>query len=150
DREVGKPRFEREVVDHLENHDWLHAYSDTWDVDPELCGAPGGMHFNLRAGILKPNQADHRLTMKLGVQPRPGNFPKIQAFLEKIQPDREKREYIFDCVAVWASGAVHWERYWMFIGTGANGKSVLLGLISRALGDYATRSQKDLVIKSYQ
>lgn len=63
--------------------------------------------------------------------------PKFEAFLERVQPDPDMRA----CLQRWFGLSMTGEPIQKFLymyGMGANGKSLLAGLMRRMMGDYAT------------
>ncbi|WP_340109473.1 phage/plasmid primase, P4 family [Pikeienuella sp. HZG-20] len=63
--------------------------------------------------------------------------PRFHAFLEEIQPDIEMRRFLQRWFGLCMSALPH-QGLAFFYGDGANGKSVLVDLVRRVLGDYAT------------
>lgn len=66
--------------------------------------------------------------------------PKFEAFLSRIQPDAEMRRFLQRTFGLAMTGRVE-QRIWFFFGHGANGKSVLVDLMARMLGDYAATAK---------
>lgn len=63
--------------------------------------------------------------------------PKFDAFLERIQPDPEDRAFLQRWFGLSMTGQPVQKFLYMY-GMGANGKSLLAGLMRRMMGDYAT------------
>jgi putative DNA primase/helicase len=66
--------------------------------------------------------------------------PLFDAFFERIQPDRLRREFIMRWFGVSMTGLVE-QRLAFLHGGGANGKSVLVDVIAGVLGDYAASAR---------
>lgn len=60
--------------------------------------------------------------------------PKTQAFLEQIQPDKEIRDTIWEMFGYCLYRKTSFEKAFIFIGKGANGKSQVLDILSLMLG----------------
>ena len=60
---------------------------------------------------------------------------EIQDFFKKIQPDKEMREYLLTLMSTCLAGSISEENFYVFTGSGANGKSKLMELLKYTLGD---------------
>jgi P4 family phage/plasmid primase-like protien len=59
----------------------------------------------------------------------------IKDFLKKIQPEKIMRKYLMTLVSTCLAGSISEESFYVFTGSGANGKSKLMELLKYALGD---------------
>lgn len=59
----------------------------------------------------------------------------IDDFLKKIQPDNVMREYLMTLLSTCLAGSIYEENFYVFSGSGANGKSKLMELMKYTLGD---------------
>ena len=64
------------------------------------------------------------------------NVDEINDFMEKIQTDRVMREYLLTLLSTCLTGSVSEESFYIFTGSGANGKSKLMELVKHTMGDY--------------
>ncbi|MGR3495415.1 DNA primase family protein [Citreimonas sp.] len=62
--------------------------------------------------------------------------PNFDKFLERVQPSAEMRAFLQRWLALSMTG-LKIQRFSFFYGSGANGKSVLVDLIAKMLGDYS-------------
>ena len=62
-------------------------------------------------------------------------YKQVEDFLEKIQPDKEMRDYLLTLLSTCLAGSVSEESFYVFTGSGANGKSKLMELMKYTLGD---------------
>ena len=60
---------------------------------------------------------------------------EIKSFLKKIQPDKIMRHYLMTLLSTCLSGSISEESFYVFTGSGANGKSKLMELLKYTLGD---------------
>lgn len=60
----------------------------------------------------------------------------ITEFMKKIQPDKTMRKYLLTLLSTCLSGAVAETSFYVFTGSGANGKSKLMELLRYSFGDY--------------
>lgn len=72
--------------------------------------------------------------------------PMFTAFLERIQPDPDMREFLARLLGHTISGRVHEHLLAIAYGVGANGKSTLMELVREVLGDYAATTDPGLLI----
>ena len=62
-------------------------------------------------------------------------YKDIDGFLKKIQPDKTMREYLMTLLSTCLAGSICEESFYVFTGSGANGKSKLMELLKYSLGD---------------
>lgn len=90
---------------------------------------------------LQPHERGQRLTKMMPVDHDPAApHPQFDAFLERVQPDREMREFLKRWLGLSMTG-LPMQRLAFFYGGGANGKSVLVDLIARIMGNYAATAR---------
>jgi putative DNA primase/helicase len=74
---------------------------------------------------------------------------KWQEFLNTIfSGDQTLISYVQKVIGLCLSGEMNHQCFWLFFGTGANGKSVFIAVLSKLLGDYFMRSSSDFLMKS--
>ena len=61
----------------------------------------------------------------------------IETFIEQVLPDYEVRSYFLNHLATCLVGGNKSQKFHILTGSGSNGKSMLMNLTSKALGDYA-------------
>jgi putative DNA primase/helicase len=67
--------------------------------------------------------------------------PRFQAFLDRIQPLPEMRRYLQRWFGYSMTGLTNEQKFAFFYGSGANGKSVLVDLMAKIMGDYAASAK---------
>ena len=67
--------------------------------------------------------------------------PLFHAFLERVQPNREIRGFLQRWFGLSMTGLVGEQKFAFLYGRGANGKSVLVDLMARMMGDYAATAK---------
>ncbi|WP_439137569.1 DNA primase family protein [Roseicyclus sp.] len=67
--------------------------------------------------------------------------PTFEAFLERIQPDRDMRAFLQRWFGLSMTGLTGEQKFAFLYGAGANGKSVLVDVMARLFGDYATTAK---------
>ena len=64
-------------------------------------------------------------------------WPQIELFLSQVLPDPEVRSYFMKHLSTCLIGGNKAQKFHILTGSGSNGKSMLMNLASKALGDYA-------------
>lgn len=64
-------------------------------------------------------------------------WPAIQSFINQVLPDPEVRTYFMRHLATCLLGGNKAQKFHILTGSGSNGKSMLMNLVTKALGDYA-------------
>lgn len=88
-----------------------------------------------------PHSRDMRMSKIMPVAYDPdAPYPLFEQFLERVQPDREMREFLKRWLGYSMTG-MPMQRLVFFYGGGANGKSVLVDLIAKIMGNYAATAR---------
>jgi len=74
--------------------------------------------------------------------------PKWEAFLAEVQPDAEARDYLQHLAGYCAIGTTEQQKFFVFTGSGGNGKSVWSEVMQGVLGDYAIVGDKSVITAS--
>jgi len=61
---------------------------------------------------------------------------EIQQFLTSVFTNKEVKNYVKDILASILDGGIRQEKFYVFTGSGSNGKSKLLELVQKAIGEY--------------
>ncbi|MFH8939494.1 DNA primase family protein [Streptomyces griseosporeus] len=127
----------------------------TLDADPYALCTPDGI-VDLRTGLVKapdPNKDFHSRSTAVGSQPQP--TPRWHKFLTDTFGDdaegREMIDYLQLLLGYSVTGDVGAQILPFLFGTGKNGKSVLLDVLMKLLGDYADAAPPGfLMAKPYE
>ena len=65
---------------------------------------------------------------------------ELERFIHDVLPDTEVRTYFLACLSTTLSGANESQKFHILTGNGSNGKSMLMNLMMKCLGDYATKA----------
>jgi putative DNA primase/helicase len=125
------------AIERLARADRRHAaLIEQWDTDPWLLNTPAGV-VDLRTGeILKHRPNDY--TTKLTAAAPGGDCPLWLGFLERVTAgDSELQSFLQRMVGYALTGSTREHALFFLYGTGSNGKTVFLSLISELLGDYS-------------
>lgn len=92
-------------------------------------------------GIFRDGKPDDYISLSTNINYIPYN-PKSEytfrciKFIREIFPETDMYEYILTLFSYFITGFTSEEKFWIFIGNSANGKTKLLELLKHAMGDY--------------
>lgn len=119
---------------------------DELDAHPDLLNALNGT-VDLRSGELREPQREDLLTKMAGAEYHQGSeAPTWEAFLERVLPSEDLREFVHRASGYSATGDTSEQCILINHGVGANGKSTFQETLAAALGDYATRTPTDMLM----
>lgn len=127
----------------------LSITGEELDRDPDLIGMPNGV-LDMRTGDFRPGRQSDYISKTLGV-PWPGwdaKCPEFDQFLHEILEDPEKERLVKGWLGYCMTGRVDLQKIMLWVGSGRNGKSVLVNLIQPLMGDYASPGQSELLLDS--
>jgi putative DNA primase/helicase len=115
----------------------LAATAEQWDTDPWLLNTPDGV-IDLRSGKMRAHQPADYMTKMTAVKPkRSCPIPMWLAFLKKItNNDDDLTRFLQRMMGYALTGSTKEHALFFLHGTGANGKSTLLTVMTGILGDY--------------
>ncbi|MBT6940138.1 MAG: hypothetical protein HN994_07075 [Candidatus Marinimicrobia bacterium] len=124
--------------------------SEDWDKDELLFQCNNGVLF-LSDGSFAKGKPDFMIGQCSGVNYVPNaECPVFDQFLLDIMDgDEELTEYLLMCLGYSMSGLTDEQCMFILNGEGANGKSVLLDLMSHIYGDYTVHTRFDAFLKKY-
>ena len=135
-------------VERLARADRRHAATtEEWDADPWLLNSPGGV-VDLKTGRKRANDRADRMT-KITTATPGGECPQWTAFLSDVTGgDGDLQAYLQRMVGYCLTGVTNAHALFFLYGTGANGKSVFVNVISTILGDYAATASMDTFVET--
>lgn len=135
-------------VERLARADRRHAgNTEEWDADIWLLNTPGGV-IDLRTGRIRPHSREDRMT-KITTATAKGDCPTWKAFLADVTGnDPELMSYLQRMAGYCMAGVTSEHALFFLYGTGANGKSVFLNVLSTILGDYAANAPMDTFMET--
>lgn len=127
---------------------------DDLDADPFVINtASGALQFTVTGGpgegfsrtanmVLFPHDRAQRLTKMIEVDYDPAaEAPLFHAYLERVQPNIEMRRFLQRWFGLAMTAHTGEQKLAFFYGSGANGKSVMVDLIARILGNYSATAR---------
>lgn len=123
------------MLELAQSHPALTTRPESLDNHPTLLGVANGV-VDLKTGRLSPARKEDLLTMHSSVQfDRKAKCPKFNAFLADILgSDKQLIAYVQRVVGYALSGETNSQVFFFLHGSGKNGKSTLLNVISALLG----------------
>ena len=117
------------------------------DRDPCLLGVKNGV-VDLRKGSLLPSNQKLLVTKYCNVEFDAGaDCPQFKLFLEQVVPIQEQRDFLVIVMGYFLTG-LSTEQFWFFFhGVGSNGKSVLITLLEKLMGDYAAKIPTEMLMQ---
>jgi putative DNA primase/helicase len=118
----------------------IHAPEHEWNPDQDAVNVLNGeLHWNGTEWELKPHCREHYRTTQIPVAYDPAaKCPRFNIFLKEIfenDPDgREKAQALIEMIGYTLISHARFERFALLIGSGANGKSVVLEVIRALVG----------------
>ncbi|WPZ24876.1 phage/plasmid primase, P4 family [Sulfitobacter pontiacus] len=105
-------------------------------------GGPG-YEFSKTASVdLHPHLREDYITKMMPVDYDPlAPAPLFHAFLERIMPNIEMRQFLQRWLGLSMTSLTGEQKFAFFFGSGANGKSVLIDLIAKMMGDYSATAK---------
>lgn len=135
-------------VEKIARSDPKHASTaEEWDADVWALNTPGGV-VDLRTGRMRPHRRDDRMTKVTTATPQ-GDSPTWRAFLADVTGgDAELIAYLQLMVGYCLTGVTSEHALFFLYGTGANGKSVFVNVLTTILGDYAANAPMDTFMEA--
>jgi len=119
---------------------------DELDASPDLLNTESGT-IELRTGELREHRREDLITKLAPAEYRPDALaPAWEAFLERVLPGEELREFVQRASGYSATGDTSEQCMFINHGSGANGKSTFQEAIAAALGDYAMRAPTEMLL----
>ena len=115
-------------------------FEELLDSRAHLIGFNNGV-YDLKMHIFRDGMPDDYISHSTNHNyvPYNPNIPEIEEindFFSKIFTSEALRNYVLDIIACIIDGSIAQERFYIFTGEGSNGKSRLLDLIQKTVGDY--------------
>ena len=115
-------------------------FEELLDCRAHLIGFKNGV-YDMKMHIFREGMPDDYISLCTNTNyiyysPHYPELTEINNFFEKVFTNVNLRNYVLDILACIIDGSIAQERFYIFTGQGSNGKSRLLDLIQKAIGDY--------------
>jgi putative DNA primase/helicase len=127
------------VVDLARSNPASAAGAEDFDRDRLLLGTPGGT-VDLRTGTLRPARREDLITKTTTVAPAPGRPARWLRFLHEVfEGDTDLIAFMQRAAGYALTGETREHKLLFLHGSGRNGKSTFLDVLTHIWGDYARR-----------
>ncbi|MCS9997135.1 hypothetical protein EFL81_09960 [Weissella confusa] len=118
---------------------YVQVSMSDFDKETGVINTPDGI-YDLATGERFDNSPERMFTKVTAVAPDLANEPKeFKKFLNQVMlEDEELTDYLMKWIGYSMFGTGEEEQYLILLGSGRNGKGVLMGAVKNALGDYVT------------
>jgi putative DNA primase/helicase len=138
DEDVSKHEM-NEIFYYIETNKTIVKRSE-FDADPYVVNVKNGL-LDLRTGKLGPHRSDYLSLVQIPVEYDPkAACPNIAKFLTNVQ-DKEGIFKIVKLLGYILMKSAKYQKAFLFVGSGANGKGTLINLIEKFVGEDNTSSQ---------
>ena len=115
-------------------------FEELLDSRPHLIGFNNGV-YDLKMHMFRDGMPDDYISHStnhgyIHYNPNIPEIEEINDFFSKIFTSEPLKNYVLDIIACIIDGSIAQERFYIFTGEGSNGKSRLLDLIQKTVGDY--------------
>lgn len=116
-------------------------FIDSLDTNPYLLCFTNGV-FDFKEKVFRQSRPDDYLSICTNITYEPitqihhEKVAEINDFMTKLMPDKDLCEYLWQHLASILIGVAKVQTFNMYTGDGQNGKSVLISLMEKVLGDY--------------
>jgi len=94
--------------------------------------------------LFRPGKPEDYMSFTTGIDYDPDTpyyeypaWPKVETFIKRVLPDPEVREYFIKHLASNLFGGNPAQKFHIMTGTGSNGKSMIMNLMTATMGEYA-------------
>jgi len=154
---LNKPGFKKEIVEDCKLFYYTSNFINKLDCKKSLVAFTNGvydLHAKLGSGAVgergcfrKSTKEDY-ISMSVGYDYDDSiRNPSVYDFIHQILPDKQVRDYVLKKFSDCLDGNIPNTKFLMFIGDGANGKSQLLNLMKRSLGEYGEKVEVTLLTR---
>lgn len=138
-----KDTFIEEITNHCKELFYDVDFLRKIDENQFLIGFNNGV-YDLRSGELREGRRDDYITLctninKIDFSIKDVHYDELNKFICSIFPNEEKREYFMTYLSTCLQGMNFEQKFRIWVGDGANGKSKLEELFTTSFGDYAIK-----------
>lgn len=146
----------KKAIEMLRSEPGMAVHSSQFDSDPYLFNCLNGT-FDLRNPDMPRNHqredfCSMQAPVKWGMWLEAENRPLFEAYINRVMPDADKRQYLQRFCGLCLSGLADERTILLWLGSGANGKGVLIRILCGVLGTsregYATMAAMNSFLQS--
>ena len=145
---TGKANNMQAMIKMCESELEMNVGLDELDKDPLLLGVNNGV-FDLKTMSLLPPDPKILVVKRANVHYDPkADAPRFRRFLEEVSPEKDLRLFLVRLLGYLLTGSIKEHRWFFFVGEGRNGKSLLMRVMEKIMGDYAKKVDTEMLMKS--
>ncbi|MBV1911308.1 MAG: bifunctional DNA primase/polymerase, partial [Kangiellaceae bacterium] len=146
-RKLKTKAFQEGCRDMVKSHPLILTFVDDLDHHKEFVGTHEGI-LNIHERKIVDDGASCLVTKRFNVlHDSNATCPHFDAFMERIFPDVQTRSYVMKTLGYALSGDANLRSFFIWVGSGANGKSSLLEAVSHVMADYSVTLDPQSFIK---
>lgn len=155
-REAGlkleKHAVAKSALAYAQAHPTIATTEGEYDTQPKVFNCASGI-VDLATGTVKPHDPAelHSQFSPVELAPEGAPCPRWMQFLDQITcGDAELAQYLQTLTGYFLSGETNRQEFYVFHGSGSNGKSTFIETIAKVLGDYAINADRKTFYVKYQ
>lgn len=146
---LRQSRYKKDVLAECMTLFYNPTFVEKLDENRNLLGFNNGV-YDLENQVFRCGRPDDYISMSTGIDyvPYDPSDPitiEVEKFLRDIQPESDLQNYVLNLLASCLQGHIPDEKFHIWTGTGGNGKSLLVTLFMKALGEYAMTLPTSLI-----
>ena len=144
--------FKKNLIEECCELFYIDKFEDLLDTNIYLIGFENGV-YDLENDIFRIGMPEDYLSFSTKIEYIDyGEFKdyeheieEVRAFIDKVLPIKDVREYVLNLFASFLDGGTQTEHFYIWTGSGGNGKSKIIELFQYAFGDYCCTLPSSLI-----
>lgn len=146
-RKLKTKAFQENCRDMVKSNPLMLTFVDDLDYHKKFIGTKDGI-LDIHERKIVDDGAVCLVTKRFNVLYDPdATCPHFDTFMERIFPDTQTRSYVMKTLGYALSGDANLRAFFIWVGSGANGKSTLLEVVSHVMADYSVTLDPQSFIK---
>ena len=138
---LKKTSFKKSLLDECAEKFYLEKFEEKLDANPNIMCFENGV-YDLKGDLFRDGNPEDYCSFSTGIyysdfEEDDETIEEVQEFLKQVLTKQAVREYVMRLMASFLSGEIHSEKFHIWTGIGGNGKSKLIELLRKCIGDYA-------------
>ena len=138
---LKKNSFKKALVDECAENFYIEKFEERLDANPNLLCFENGV-YDLKNDCFRDGNPEDYCSFSCGIyysefEPDDELILEVSEFLEQVLTKENVRKYVVRLLSSFLCGEIHSEKFHIWTGIGGNGKSKLIELFRKSIGDYA-------------
>lgn len=135
--------FKESVMKECAELFYIEKFEEKLDSNPLLIGFENGV-YDLENMEFREGRPEDYISFSTGINyieynPKSPHMTAINTYLSQVLTKTHIREYVLKLFASFLSGVMKEQKFYIWTGSGANSKSMLVSLYEKAFGDYCCK-----------